>query len=368
MLVFAMTQPEKKTPANPKTALQQWFQQPLCFLWHKSTRKLYGFSLASTLRVGSSAQNDLIVLDDAVPAYAGTLEVKRQRLGWVDADQNTNPLSLWPKKISHQLWMWGAPRWICMALACVLMMLLWSAWNTPQSRIPSQVLQYELPARHQYGHLLDKLTPVHRIEFYTDLDPTSAYTLLFTPGNIQEEGDVVIKINDQKVVNVVASPNNWAREQRVLIDASMWQGTTNVIAFESTKDLPTWGVRNVYMQKTNIQDQKQHQEIYDIAYKLFVERNAKPGNLMRSIMKLQKLKDVQGGFLDASQQELWENAHFEMNRMKERYLTDARLLIRNDRKQKAQHYYRALLRELIDPTDSFRNQVVDEMYSQGVRP
>ncbi|MCB1198412.1 MAG: hypothetical protein KDK51_08555 [Deltaproteobacteria bacterium] len=321
-----------------------------------------------SMSMGSAACNDLILLCTSVAGKSGQMIAQkagcflhmanghRHRLGWK----------------SYQLGLYRI--YVAKLLPLLLVMiglviLGCTFFLTSSSSVSAVSQQFALPARHTYGNLMDKQTYVHKLSYDFEIKKVETLTFLFTPGNIPNDDDLLLSINGQTIAPIKSCLHHWDRQQRVTLEAKYLQPGINILTFVYTGPLShAWGVRNLYVQKSNPTQDRTANESFDIAQKLFVERKAKVGNLLRAQKMMQHLiKNHQGAPSTLQAYQLFmSKVEHALHALQQGYLRDARVLVRNAQLQKARRYYEKVLQELIDPMDPLRVEIQTEMRKAGI--
>ncbi|MCB0272861.1 MAG: hypothetical protein KDD46_07590 [Bdellovibrionales bacterium] len=321
-----------------------------------------------SISVGSSSQNELILLDSAISDHVGKIEQDQGALFWVEK-QGVR------KKISYKgihigsFHVFGWKMWqVALFFGCSALLFL----HFPQVIAKKQdelVQEFTLPAKEKYGNLMDGETRVAQISFYFTLEQVEAVQFIFTPGNLQSDKDLYIFINDKQVTSVEECLGNWGREQRMILNKEEVQLGVNRVSFvyQGDQNHP-WGVRNLYVSRHNPSDQKNAQELFLIAKKMYIEKFAKPGNLLRAKKLIHKIKKDHAAEVVniVGLETLGKDIDQALSSLQNRYLRDARLLVRNKQLIQARRYYQRIMQELIDPMDPLRVTIQNEMASAGV--
>jgi hypothetical protein len=229
-----------------------------------------------------------------------------------------------------------------------------------------------LPAKGTYGHEIAGQGPTDVLSFAFTTNTPQAMTFYFTPGNIPSSDAVWIELNGQRLESLTPSINTWAREARVALPATYLQPGVNRLEFVTQQPLAMpWGVRNLYVQKSQMEaTQVDPEKWFHVAEKLFLERNAISGNLLRAKQAMRKsIKALQQNQqpIPAAYQTLYEKIVGEQKQLFETTLRQARLLVRNQDLPRARRYYQKILQEMIDPMSPNRSKIQREMREAGLR-
>lgn len=340
----------------------------LVFHHVSKNKKRYFILGAQSYRIGKSLDNDIVLLEADAPAYLGTLEKKDTSYFWqqkgVHIELNHVKLKLPGYEIrilNHQSWIFALAFSGIFALA-----LLFFQWSGGMS-LRGSISAIKLPARGTYGNIDSNCVSSLEFEFQSD---NQKYLILhYTSGNLSSSTDLQIQINDQFVAYAPASPGLWNIEQTLYIPKTLVKNGKNTGYFKFTpKELAPWAVRDIYIEELNEEPfQQDGMDLIKTAQKLFRERGARKGNLVRAqqmIVQAQQFYQQKNESLPNELNDVLLNIQTEKKQM----IQDHKLLIQKYKRQgeikKASKVYIKLLNELIDPMDPDRREFESEQRNQ----
>jgi hypothetical protein len=332
-------------------------------------KKRYFVLSADCYRIGKSLDNDIVLLEADAPPYLGMLEKKDtsyilQRNG-KSIELNHKKFQLHGYELSvlnHQHWVFALAFMAIFSLA-----LLFFQW-TGGMRSNGSLSTIKLPARGTYGNIDSR--HISSLEFEFQSDNSKYLVLHYTSGNLSSSKDLQIQINDQFVAYSPASPGLWNVEQAIYIPKNLIKSGLNIGHFKFiSKPLAPWAVRDIYIEELNEEPFQQNgMDLIKTAQKLFRERGARKGNLVRAqqtIVQAQQFYLQKNESLPNELNDVLLNIQSEKKQM----IQDHKLLIQKYKRQgeikKASKVYTKLLNELIDPMDPDRREFESEQRNQG---
>lgn len=305
-------------------------------------------------RIGKSLDNDIVLLEAAVPPFLGTLENKNGVYVWSSSQIECSGYVFTVR--NYKIWL-RTLSFVVVFLCSFTFFEHFNAFNLTQN-----FKKTTLPARGVFGNVNSK-KPVQSLKFEFQTHQGRYPVLHYTPGNLNGNQDLQIQINGKFLAFVPASPNRWNVEQTQFIPKGILVNTINVVEFVFLNQTPnSWGIRDVYIDETSEAPAVlSGAELIKNAKKLLSERNVKKGNLVRA----EQLAKQAGQFYYSKKQnypQTLQNLIEKIRAEKVQMINDYQVLIQKYRQQgdkkKESRMFKKLMDELIDPVDPDRNQVL----------
>lgn len=342
-----------------------WSELEIRFSTKEKLFRRYVWLTQSSYHLGKSLESDVLILHSKASKLIGKVQKKGTRYFFESKSQTfqirIQRLSLWELGIYFFFWLgvafWGVQ----------------GQFQVSSSHIDHHENQIiSLPARGAYGKLTHKQKSLQKIEFQFKHEKGKVF-LHYQPGNIQARDQLSLYLNGVLVGFAPVCSKRWHVEERVPLPSEHIKKGKNKLTFQLNKSQEPnalWGIREVYVTASIKESSFVEDESFylDVAQKLFLERNSKPGQLARAKRLLNrslvqfKAKKTN---IPRKAHELEKKIAAEEEKLFLKLLSQGKQMENLGEVQKARKVYQQLLSEFTDPSDP-RNQKI-KMILQNMR-
>lgn len=230
-----------------------------------------------------------------------------------------------------------------------------------------------LPAPDAYGLLrTDKAHPDKAI--FTFTAESKRAKLYFTPGGIDADGEVEIRLNETHIGNVPLAIDGWGTEQMIALKADLLiRDKENRLVFDNTRNPPgqeMWGVRDVRIEFLPVGDCRLEagRRLFGLGENMYAEKAISDGNVFRAMQYYAQAFEKAGecepppDFLPALETQLATTQEELAQRFKMLQFSYKKS-IQIDNYPQAEKDLEAILRLIPDPKD-WRNKEADRLLAR----
>jgi len=335
--------------------------EEVVFHHRRKNKKRYLVPHSKIYRIGKALDNDIVLLEADAPPYWGTL---RKKDGSYVLENKAGSYRL--KDEPYELHGYAISviqyrrviQGLIFSLVFSLALMFFQGFNGSKIAIDDRI---KLPARGMHG---SQTQLISSLGFEFQSVSGKYHVLHYTPGNVKESSELQVLINDQFLSFAPASPGLWNIEQSIYIPKNLIQDGSNHVDYVYSGQTP-WAIRNIYIEEMDNEPFQQNEDdLIKNAEKLFRERGAKKGNIVRAEQLLKEAQQLLKR-KNVSESEEFKELKAKVVQEKHQMIMDHKILIQKYRRQgedkKAAKIYKKLMGELIDPLDSDRRNIEEEM-------
>ncbi len=342
---------------------------------HGLPRTWYFFLHKTRYWVGKGLKNDIVLLGFGVPEKAGVVEINSAGVWWLPASNKAyrrnlsesifvGPFELRLKRQPNSFF-------LILGVFSFIANLLIFRWfsNFPIHRdtflTSLPVYELNLPARGPFGPLkggyeVDELSFV--FTYLNDHD----MTLHYSPGNIQNQNQLLIQLNGQSIGFAPPAPGRWELEQRLQLPSEVLSQGMNYISFKEhlpTKTQVPWGIRDIYVTekpKEIVKGIKSIESSCEAARHLFKKENSQLSHLIRANKFIQNCIShflAKEGRIPPDISELKTQISEAEEKMFSHLVAKLKWAFSKRDFKEARRRYEQIASELIDPSDPRRLEI-----------